>query len=62
MRHIMESYWKETHIKAGYQLLYTPHIGKAELWKTSGHLDFYDENMYSPIKVDEQDYFVRPMN
>lgn len=62
IRHLMETYWKEAHYAHGYQLLYTPHVGKGELWKTSGHLDFYQENMYSPISVDEQDYYVRPMN
>lgn len=62
MRHIIESYWKDRHIKANYNLVYTPHIGKADLWHTSGHLGFYNESMYSPICVDEQDYYIKPMN
>jgi threonyl-tRNA synthetase len=62
IRHIIETYWKNEHFKSDYQLLYTPHIGKAELWKTSGHLDFYDENMYASMSVDNQDYFIKPMN
>ncbi|HHE38536.1 MAG TPA: threonine--tRNA ligase, partial [Candidatus Cloacimonetes bacterium] len=62
MRSIIEQYWKEQHFKAGYGLVNSPHIGKAELWKTSGHLDFYAESMYNPILVDEQEYYLKPMN
>ncbi len=62
MRSIIEQYWKEEHLKAGYGFVYSPHIGKAELWRTSGHLDFFTENMYSPIMVDEQEYYLKPMN
>lgn len=62
MRHIIESYWKDRHIKSGYNLVYTPHIGRSELWNTSGHLGFYNDSMYSPIQVDEQDYYIKPMN
>ncbi len=62
MRHLIETYWKEQHIKNSYQLVYTPHIGKSDLWVTSGHLGFYNDSMYSPIQVDEQDYYVKPMN
>jgi threonyl-tRNA synthetase len=62
MRHIIESYWKECHIKAGYDLVYTPHIGRSDLWHTSGHLGFYSESMYSPMQIDEQDYIIKPMN
>ena len=42
---------QDMHFKAGYELLYTPHVAKAELWRTSGHLDFYGENMFDRIKV-----------
>jgi len=62
MRSIIEQYWKDKHFKAGYEIVNTPHIGKAELWKTSGHLDFYKDSMYSPIIVDEQEYYLKPMN
>jgi threonyl-tRNA synthetase len=62
IRHLIESFWKDKHIKAGYELLYTPHIGKSNLWETSGHLGFYNENMYSPINIDEQNYYIKPMN
>ncbi|MFO7821425.1 MAG: threonine--tRNA ligase [Lentisphaeria bacterium] len=62
IRHTIESFWREEHYANGYDLLYTPHIGKAELWQTSGHLDFYKDAMYSPMDVDGNDYYVKPMN
>lgn len=62
IRHIIETVWKESHFRKEYQLLNSPHIGKSDLWKISGHLDCYQENMYSSIKVDEQDYYLKPMN
>lgn len=62
MRHLLESFWKEEHFKNDYELLYTPHIGQNWLWETSGHLQFYQENMYSPIQVDNQEYYLKPMN
>ena len=62
VRNIIEDYWRKEHYRAGYELILTPHIGKASLWETSGHLDFYRENMYSAMQVDEQDYYIKPMN
>ncbi len=62
IRGIIESYWRKEHYKNDYELLYTPHIGKADLWKTSGHLDFYKDGMYSPMEIDKSDYFAKPMN
>ncbi|MBF0105584.1 MAG: threonine--tRNA ligase [Deltaproteobacteria bacterium] len=62
IRHIIESFWKDEHFKAGYDLLYSPHIGRADLWETSGHLGFYSENMYSPMDIDELKYYIKPMN
>ena len=62
IRHEIETYWKDAHFKNGYELLYTPHIGKSWLWETSGHLDFYQENMYAAMKIDEADYYIKPMN
>ena len=62
IRMIMENFWREEHDKAGYEFVYTPHIGKASLWETSGHLGFYKENMYSPIDIEGQQYFIKPMN
>jgi threonyl-tRNA synthetase len=62
LRKIIEDYWKDEHYKHDYELLYTPHIAKLDLWKTSGHLDFYSENMYSPMAIDEVEYQLKPMN
>ncbi|MCH8868945.1 MAG: threonine--tRNA ligase [Chloroflexi bacterium] len=62
IRGIVEDFWKQEHYKAGYDLVYTPHIGRSTLWETSGHLDFYKDNMYAPMDMDGQDYYLRPMN
>jgi threonyl-tRNA synthetase len=62
IRAIMEDFWREQHYKGGYDVVYTPHIGRARLWETSGHLDFYAEGMYSPMDIDGIDYYVKPMN
>src|SRR5210317_768470 len=62
LRRLIEDYWKEEHYRHDYELLYTPHIAKLDLWKTSGHLDFYSENMYSPMAIDEVQYQLKPMN
>lgn len=62
VRKAIENFWTEEHCKAGYQILYTPHIAKLELWKKTGHLDFYSENMYSPMDIDGLDYEIKPMN
>jgi threonyl-tRNA synthetase len=62
IRSLIEDFWKREHFKNGYDILYTPHVGKANLWETSGHLDFYKEGMYAPMDVDGQEYFIKPMN
>ena len=62
LRGIVEDYWKQEHYRAGYELVYTPHIGRSTLWETSGHLDFYQENMYAAMEMDGQDYYLKPMN
>ncbi len=62
LRKLIEDYWKEDHYSHDYDLLYTPHIARQDLWKTSGHLDFYGENMYSPMEIDEVQYQLKPMN
>ncbi len=62
LRAVLEQWWREEHFKNGYEILYTPHIGRATLWETSGHLDFYKENMYSPMDIDGNDYYIKPMN
>jgi len=62
IRTIIEDYWRQRHYEGGYDLVYTPHIGRSRLWETSGHLDFYREGMYSPMDIDGQDYYIKPMN
>jgi threonyl-tRNA synthetase len=62
IRAVIEQYWRERHRAGGYDILYTPHIGRAALWETSGHLDYYKESMYSPMDIDGQQYYLKPMN
>ncbi len=62
IRKIIEDFWREEHERAGYELLYTPHIAKIDLWKTSGHVDFYEENMFAPMDVENSTYQIKPMN
>ena len=62
VRLAIEDFWRSEHLKNGYELLYTPHIGKSWLWETSGHLGFYKQNMYAPLSIDDVDYFLKPMN
>lgn len=62
IRNIIENFWREEHFRRGYEILYSPHIAKINLWKTSGHWNFYRESMYSPIEVDGHEYILKPMN
>jgi threonyl-tRNA synthetase len=62
VRHILETFWKEEHLKAGYQLVYTPHIASEKLYEISGHLQNYADIMYAPMQIDEQAYRAKPMN
>ena len=62
IRTLVEDFWRKEHYANGYELLYTPHIGRSTLWETSGHLDFYQENMYSPMDIEGQEYYLKPMN
>ncbi|MDR0409596.1 MAG: threonine--tRNA ligase [Spirochaetaceae bacterium] len=62
MRSAVEDFWRREHYRSGYEILYTPHIGRSQLWETSGHLGFYKANMYSPMQIDNQDYILKPMN
>ena len=62
LRRLIEDYWKDEHYRHGYELLYTPHIARQDLWQTSGHLDFYSENMYASMEIDEVKYQLKPMN
>jgi threonyl-tRNA synthetase len=58
----IEDFWRKAHLENGYELLFSPHMGKSWLWETSGHLGFYKESMYSSMEIDEQDYYIKPMN
>ncbi len=62
IRHLIETFWRDAHYEHGYELLYTPHIGRSELWQTSGHLDFYSESMYAPVDIDGRANYLKPMN
>jgi threonyl-tRNA synthetase len=62
MRLLIEEFWRQAHFEAGYELLYTPHVADIELWRTSGHLDFYAESMFGPMQVDERQFQLKPMN
>ncbi|MCC6348980.1 MAG: threonine--tRNA ligase [Candidatus Eisenbacteria bacterium] len=62
VRHVLEGFWKEEHLKAGYQLVYTPHLASEKLFTISGHLENYADIMYSPMLIDEQAYRAKPMN
>jgi len=62
IRTLIEDFWRQEHLKAGYEIIYSPHIGKSELWERSGHLEFYRDLMYSPMDIEGQDYFLKPMN
>ena len=62
IRYLVEEYCKGEHLKGGYDFVYTPHIGRASLWETSGHLDFYKDGMYAPVTIDEQEFYLKPMN
>ena len=62
MRVLIEDYWRALHYQGGYDVIFTPHIGRAQLWETSGHLDFYKEGMYAPMDIEGQEYYIKPMN
>ena len=62
IRQVIEDFWRAEHAKGGYEIVFSPHIGKAELWERSGHLDFYKESMYAPMDIDGVDYYLKPMN
>ncbi len=62
IRTLIEDFWRKEHLKAGYEIVYTPHMGKGELWERSGHLEFYRDLMYSPMDIEGQEYFIKPMN
>jgi threonyl-tRNA synthetase len=62
LRHLIEEFWKDEHLKRGYQLVYTPHIASEKLYEISGHLQNYADLMYAPMDIDGQPYRVKPMN
>jgi threonyl-tRNA synthetase len=62
IRRAIEDFWRDEHTKADYQILFTPHIARLNLWKRSGHWDFYRENMYSPMEIEGMEYELKPMN
>jgi threonyl-tRNA synthetase len=62
MRVIIEDYWRKLHYEGGYEIVFTPHIGRAQLWETSGHLEFYKDSMYAPMDIEGQGYYIKPMN
>jgi threonyl-tRNA synthetase len=62
IREIIEDFWRKEHRKRGYDIIYSPHIGRVDMWKISGHWDFYRESMYPPMNVDGIEYLLRPMN
>ncbi len=61
-RYLAERFSMEAHRMNGYELVYTPHIGRSELWETSGHLQFYKESMYRPMDIEGDEYYLKPMN
>ena len=62
VRGIIEDFWQDQHYAGGYEVVYSPHIGRARLWEISGHLDFYREAMYAPMDIEGQEYYLKPMN
>ena len=62
VRSLFEDFWRDEHYKRGYDLIYTPNIGRENLWRTCGHLDFFQENMFAPSETDAQNYYLKPMN
>ena len=62
VRRVIEDFWKEEHIKRGYDIVYTPHLAKLELWQTSGHWELYRDYLYSPMEIEGQEYIIKPMN
>jgi len=62
IRKLIEDFWRDEHLANGYDLVYTPHVGRAKLWQMSGHLDFYQDLMYPRMEGDGNDYYVKPMN
>ncbi|HXF94204.1 MAG TPA: threonine--tRNA ligase [Nitrospiraceae bacterium] len=62
IRLLIENFWREQHLRNGYELVYSPHIARLDLWRTSGHVDYYRDNMFAPMKVEGSEYQLKPMN
>ena len=62
VRHVIETLWRDEHLRRGYQLVYTPHIASERIYEISGHLENYAENMYAPMDIEDQPYRLKPMN
>jgi len=62
IRVLVEDFSRQAHLENGYEWVFSPHIGRAHLWETSGHLDFYQESMYSPMDIEGEAYYAKPMN
>src|SRR5437879_2556572 len=62
IRLLIENFWRDQHIQNGYELVYSPHVARLDLWKTSGHVDYYRDNMFAPMKVENSEYQLKPMN
>jgi threonyl-tRNA synthetase len=62
VRLLIENFWREQHLRQGYELVYSPHVARLDLWKTSGHVDYYRENMFASMKVEASEYQLKPMN
>ena len=62
IRRVIEDFWRDEHIKRGYDIVYTPHLAKLDLWKTSGHWELYRDYLFSPMEVEGQEYIIKPMN
>lgn len=62
IRRLIEDFWKDAHVQDNYDVVYSPHIANINLWKTSGHFDFYKDDMFDQMKVDDEEYQIKPMN
>ena len=62
IRLLIENFWRDQHVKHGYEMVYSPHVARLDLWKTSGHVDYYKDNMFAPMKVEASEYQLKPMN
>lgn len=62
IRTLIEHFWRYSHTQSGYELVYSPHIANLDLWKTSGHFDFYRSDMFDQMSVEDEQYHLKPMN